>query len=80
MQDEEARRGWSRRQSLAVSEFLDVAMTRDELHEAQEREQFLAQQDIKVEQTKDKRNTLESFIYDTRSKVLVISMGILIIT
>nr|GFA63416.1 heat shock 70 kDa protein 16-like [Tanacetum cinerariifolium] len=40
-----------------------------ELRQAQEREQILAEQDKKVEQTKDQRNTLESFVYDTRSKL-----------
>nr|GFD15646.1 heat shock protein 70 family [Tanacetum cinerariifolium] len=42
---------------------------KDELHEAQKREKMLAEQDRKVEQLKDQRNTLESFVYDTRSKL-----------
>ncbi|KAI3710472.1 hypothetical protein L2E82_40255 [Cichorium intybus] len=68
--NEAARKGWAKRQNLTVSRNLDVAMTKDELQEAQEREQILTEQDIKVEKTKEKRNTLESFIYDTRSKLL----------
>ncbi|PWA36603.1 Heat shock protein 70 family [Artemisia annua] len=56
--------------NLAFSENLDVATTKDELHKAQEIEKVLAEQDIKVEQAKDQRNTLESFVYDTRSKLL----------
>ncbi|GJT71559.1 heat shock 70 kDa protein 16-like protein [Tanacetum coccineum] len=36
---------------------------------AQENKQKLLEQDKKVEQTKDQRNTLESFVYDTRSKL-----------
>ncbi|GKB53192.1 heat shock protein 70 family protein, partial [Tanacetum coccineum] len=50
------------------SDNLDVTTTKYELHEAQEREKMLAEQDSKVEQLKDQRNTLESFVYDTRSK------------
>ncbi|PWA94864.1 Heat shock protein 70 family [Artemisia annua] len=55
--------------NLLFSDNLDVATTKDELHEAQKRENFLAEQDIKVERIKDQRNTLESFVYDTRSKL-----------
>ena len=57
--------------NLLFSDNLDVATTKDELREAQKRENLLAEQDIKVERLKDQRNTLESFVYDTRSKVLV---------
>ncbi|KAI3710474.1 hypothetical protein L2E82_40257 [Cichorium intybus] len=66
----EARRNPARRQKLTVSENYDVLTTIDEVHEAQTRALMFAEQDIKVEQTKEKRNTLESFIYDTRSKLL----------
>ncbi|MFS7934040.1 putative Heat shock protein 70 family [Helianthus anomalus] len=55
--------------NLPFSENLYVTTTRDELHEAQKKETFLAEQDFKVEQCKDQRNTLESFVYDTRSKL-----------
>ncbi|MFS8015463.1 putative Heat shock protein 70 family [Helianthus anomalus] len=57
--------------NLPTSENLDVSTTNDELHEAKEKEKKLTEQDIKVEETKDQRNTLESFVYDTRSKVLI---------
>ncbi|GJS07353.1 heat shock protein 70 family protein, partial [Tanacetum coccineum] len=56
------------RKQILFSNNLDVATTKDELHEAQEREKMLAEQDSKVEQLKYQRNTLESFVYDTRSK------------
>ena len=59
--------------NIAFSENLDVATTKDELLEAQDRKQIFAEQDKKVEQNKDQRNTLESFVYDTRSKVLFLS-------
>ncbi|GJV74046.1 heat shock 70 kDa protein 16 [Tanacetum coccineum] len=58
-----------RTSDIAVSDNLDAATTKDELLKAQEREQKLLEQDKKVEQTKDQRNTLESFVYDTRNKL-----------
>jgi heat shock 70kDa protein 4 len=61
----------SRVLNLQFTDDLDVAATKDELLEAQEREKLLAEQDRKVELLKDQRNTLESFVYDTRSKVLL---------
>ncbi|KAJ0692181.1 putative Heat shock protein 70kD domain superfamily [Helianthus annuus] len=57
--------------NLPTSENLDVSTTNDELHEAKEKEKKSTEQDIKVEETNDQRNTLESFVYDTRSKVLI---------
>ncbi|GJX39118.1 heat shock 70 kDa protein 16-like protein [Tanacetum coccineum] len=62
------------RKQILFSNNLDVATTKDELHEAQEREKMLAEQDSKVEQLKYQRNTLESFVYDTRSKVRLPSL------
>ncbi|KAJ0807753.1 putative Heat shock protein 70 family [Helianthus annuus] len=55
--------------SLPVSENLDVSTTNDELVEAKEREKKLTDQDTKVEETKEQRHTLESFVYDTRNKL-----------
>ncbi|KAI7737948.1 hypothetical protein M8C21_015141, partial [Ambrosia artemisiifolia] len=55
--------------NLPVSENLDVSTTNDELVKAEEKEKMLTAHDIKVEETKDQRNTLESFVYDTRSKL-----------
>lgn len=43
--------------------------TIDEIHKAQKRAQIFVGQDIMVDKTKEKRNTLDSFIYDTLSKV-----------
>ncbi|CAH1448293.1 unnamed protein product [Lactuca virosa] len=62
-------RSRAREQKLSVSENYHVMTTIDEMHKAQKRAQMFADQDIKVEKTKEKRNTLESFIYDTRSKL-----------
>lgn len=58
-----------KRHDIPVSEYVFGGTTRDELIEAQETERMLANQDIYVEQTKEKKNTLESFVYDTREKV-----------
>ncbi|GAB2240134.1 hypothetical protein Droror1_Dr00020652 [Drosera rotundifolia] len=64
-------KGMSRiRQEIPISETVYGGMTRAEVSEAQEREFELAQQDDKVEQAKDKKNALESFVYETRSKIL----------
>lgn len=60
----------TRRQDLPVKENVYGAMTLAELSEAQEKEFQLTQQDIKMERTKDKKNSLESFIYETRNKVI----------
>ncbi|KAL4563052.1 hypothetical protein LXL04_027083 [Taraxacum kok-saghyz] len=66
---EEARRGSTMRQNLEVSENMYVVMSKNELRDAQEIECLLADRDTKVEQTKEIRNTLESFIYETRGKL-----------
>lgn len=44
-------------------------MTEAELYEAQEKETQLAQLDRAMEQTKDRKNALESYVYDMRNKV-----------
>ncbi|MFS8025668.1 putative Heat shock protein 70 family [Helianthus anomalus] len=60
----------ARRQNVKVSENIYGGTKIDELRQARDMEGFLADQDIKVEQTKEKKNTLESFVYDTRNKLL----------
>uniref|UniRef100_A0A0V0IUZ7 Putative heat shock 70 kDa protein 16-like n=1 Tax=Solanum chacoense TaxID=4108 RepID=A0A0V0IUZ7_SOLCH len=59
-----------KRQDIPVSESVDGGMTLMELSQAQEKECQLAEQDIKVERTKDKKNTLEAYVYETRNKLL----------
>ncbi|XP_071737495.1 heat shock 70 kDa protein 16-like [Rutidosis leptorrhynchoides] len=59
----------NRMSNLDFSENLYVSTSKDELDEAKEQERMLAEQDLKVEKIKDQRNTLESFVYDTRSKL-----------
>ncbi|KAL1834329.1 hypothetical protein ACET3Z_003980 [Daucus carota] len=57
------------RQDIPVSESVNCGMTRAELSEAQEKELLLTQQDIKMEQTQEKKNYLESYVYETRTKL-----------
>jgi heat shock protein 4 len=57
------------RLEIPVSENIYGGMTRAELSEAQQKEIQLAQQDRTMEQTKDKKNALESYVYEMRNKV-----------
>jgi len=57
------------RQDLRIIEYIYGAMSKQELLEAQEQEQQLAYQDKLMEQTKDRKNALESYVYDTRNKL-----------
>ncbi|XP_044478180.1 heat shock 70 kDa protein 16-like isoform X1 [Mangifera indica] len=45
-------------------------ITKSELMESVEKENQLAQQDLKMERTKDKKNALESYVYEMRDKIL----------
>lgn len=59
------------RQDLPIAEYIYGAMSKQELLEAQEQEQQLAYQDKLMERTKDRKNALESYVYDTRNKVVI---------
>lgn len=58
------------RQDIPVSENIYGGMSSGELMEAREKELELAQQDQTMEETKNRKNALESYVYDTRNKVL----------
>ncbi|XP_038898991.1 heat shock 70 kDa protein 16 isoform X2 [Benincasa hispida] len=58
----------TRRIDIPVSEHIYGGMTKAELSEAQERELQLAQQDKNMEQAKNKKNALESYVYEMRNK------------
>ncbi|MED6158806.1 hypothetical protein PIB30_036219 [Stylosanthes scabra] len=60
----------NRRLNVPVSENIDGAMTKAEILEACKKELQLAQQDRTVELTKEKKNTLESYVYDMRNKLV----------
>ncbi|CAD6338649.1 unnamed protein product [Miscanthus lutarioriparius] len=57
------------RQELPITEYIYGAMSKQELLEAQEQEQQLVYQDKLMERTKDRKNALESYVYDTRNKL-----------
>lgn len=59
----------NRRLHVPVSENIYGAMNKAEILEAQEKELQLADQDRTTELIKDNKNQLESYIYETRSKV-----------
>ncbi|CAF2082628.1 hypothetical protein YC2023_069848 [Brassica napus] len=59
-----------KRMKISVVENVSGALTKDELLEAKQREYSLVQQDLKMESTKDKKNALESFVYEMRDKML----------
>lgn len=60
-----------RRQDLPIFESIYGAMSEQELLEAQEQEQQLVYQDELMERTKDRKNALESYVYDIRNKVTI---------
>ncbi|PKA45955.1 Heat shock 70 kDa protein 16 [Apostasia shenzhenica] len=60
---------FSKRHEIPVSEMIYGGMTKAELLEAQEQEKQLAYQDHVMEQTKDKKNALEAYVYEVRSKL-----------
>ncbi|KAJ3694147.1 hypothetical protein LUZ60_009627 [Juncus effusus] len=55
--------------NVPVSEIVYGAMLSDDLQKAVEREFEMALQDRVMEETKDKKNALESYVYDTRNKL-----------
>jgi heat shock 70kDa protein 4 len=59
------------RHNLPIIEYIYGAMRKQELLDAQELEQQLAYQDKLMERTKDMKNALESYVYDTRNKVRI---------
>ena len=72
-QSDVTRKGKStRRIEIPVSEHIYGGMTKAELSEARERELQLAQQDKNMERAKDKKNALESYVYEMRSKVNIL--------
>ncbi|XP_065862373.1 heat shock 70 kDa protein 16 [Euphorbia lathyris] len=58
-----------RRLEIPVCETIYGGITKAELSEAKDKELQLAQQDKIVEQAKDRKNALESYVYDMRNKL-----------
>lgn len=59
-----------RRLEISINETIYGGMSKAEVSEACEKEMQLSNQDRLMEQTKDRRNALEAFIYDTRNRVM----------
>lgn len=59
----------TRRLEIPVSVNIYGGMTESELYEAQQKEIQLAQQDRAVELTKERKNALESYVYEMRNKL-----------
>ncbi|KAJ1441369.1 Heat shock protein 70 family [Sesbania bispinosa] len=59
----------NRRLNVPVNENIYCGMTKAEILEAHEKELQLSQQDRTVELTKEKKNTLESYVYEMRNKL-----------
>ncbi|KAG2320028.1 hypothetical protein Bca4012_053744 [Brassica carinata] len=59
-----------KRTEIPVVGNVSGALTKDALLEAKQREYSLVEQDLKMESTKDKKNALESFVYEMRDKML----------
>lgn len=77
MQSDETKKGKTiKRQDLPISEHVDGAMTHAELSIAQGKELQFEEHDREVERTKDKKNTLEAYVYETRNKVELQSFGL----
>lgn len=58
-----------KRLDIPVREHVYGGMADAELLEARKKELQLLQQDLKMEHTKDKKNALESYVYEMRDKV-----------
>ncbi|KAG0478151.1 hypothetical protein HPP92_012870 [Vanilla planifolia] len=59
----------SRRHEIPISETVYGGMNKGDLLEAQEQEKRLAYQDKLMEQTKDRKNALEAYVYEVRNKL-----------
>ncbi|EPS74057.1 hypothetical protein M569_00693, partial [Genlisea aurea] len=59
-----------RRQDVFINETTYCGMTKEELSQARSKEHDLAQQDKNMERTKEKKNALEAYVYETRNKLM----------
>ncbi|KAJ4703140.1 Heat shock 70 kDa protein [Melia azedarach] len=62
------RKGKLTKRMIPVNESVYGGMTKAELSEAVAKEHQLVQQDLKMERTKEKKNALESYVYEMRDK------------
>ncbi|XP_022716098.1 heat shock 70 kDa protein 16 isoform X1 [Durio zibethinus] len=59
-----------KRLEIPISESVSGGTKRTDLTKAEEKERWLMQQDLKMEQAKEKKNALESYVYEMRDKIL----------
>lgn len=59
-----------RRLQIPIDDVVYGGMTAVQFSEAREKEVELTEQDKKVEHAKEKKNTLESYVYESRNKIL----------
>ncbi|KAH9322941.1 hypothetical protein KI387_017580 [Taxus chinensis] len=59
----------SKRTDIPVNEVVDGGLLQEELQKAVDKELDLAYQDKIMEETKDKKNAVESYVYDMRNKL-----------
>lgn len=59
--------------NVPVSELVYGALEAVELEKAVEREYEMALQDRVMEETKEKKNAVEAYVYDMRNKVCLVS-------
>ncbi|KAK1556226.1 hypothetical protein Q3G72_000900 [Acer saccharum] len=68
---DKARKGKNiKRLEIPVDESVYGGMTKTEVADAAQKELELAEQDLKMERTKDKKNAVESYVYEMREKIL----------
>ncbi|KAI9198050.1 hypothetical protein LWI28_009145 [Acer negundo] len=68
---DKARKGKKiKRLEIPVDESVYGGMTKTEVADAAQKELQLAEQDLKMERTKDKKNAVESYVYEMREKIL----------
>lgn len=62
----------SKRKNIPVNECPVGALSQSDLQKAVEQEYEMALQDRVMEETKDKKNAVEAYVYDMRNKVLIL--------
>ena len=69
MQKDATRTKKSKRTDINVNESVVGGLSQSDLEKSVEKEYEMALQDRVMEETKDKKNAVESYVYDMRNKV-----------
>lgn len=67
------------RSQIPIREIVYGCISEGDCFKAGEKETELAKQDFTIEQAKEKKNTLESYVYETRNKVELILPSFLLV-